>query len=60
MKLNEIQEAFENLESEINGAEPTVQRCRDWAAMLANLCGHLAYKVAQIDAHQNREIEAGR
>ncbi len=40
-ELKKLAERFRTLESDINGAEPTEERCRDWAASLAWMCHEL-------------------
>lgn len=57
MEFRELIEAFENLESDINGFEPTVERCRDWASILAGLCGRLAQQTRQMQLSNERRDE---
>lgn len=40
-EIKRLAEKFRTLESDINGVEPTVERCRDWAASLAWMCHEL-------------------
>lgn len=47
-ELYDVAERFKSLRSEINGSEPTVDRCRDWASMLADACEDLTHHVREL------------
>lgn len=48
-ELQAIRLAFELLEDEVNSTEPTVERCRDWAGILAYQCARLAHQCERLN-----------
>ena len=53
-ELYDLSKRFQSLKEDINGTEPTVERCRDWAELLVNMCEDLTLCVRELATAQRK------